>query len=167
VGVEVISYDTFAGFGESLGYPLQEASGFAKFTGYGLLLGYVLGIICIPKFISQRKALIVSCILSFLFVLLAILSTGKVAVFCFAGLGLSNALMWPAIWPLAMNGLGRFTKTGAALLIMGIAGGAILPPLYGKIAEMAGSRQMAYWTLLPCYIYLFYYAVKGYEAGTK
>ncbi|MBA4197639.1 MAG: glucose/galactose MFS transporter [Chitinophaga sp.] len=167
VGVEVISYDTFAGFGESLGYPLQKASGFAKFTGYGLLLGYVLGIICIPKFITQRRALIVSCVLSFLFVLLAILTKGSIAVFCFAGLGLSNALMWPAIWPLAINGLGRFTKTGAALLIMGIAGGAILPPLYGKVAEAIASKQMAYWTLLPCYIYLFYYAVKGYKTGLK
>jgi glucose/galactose transporter len=167
VGVEVISYDTFAGFGESLGYPLQKASGFAKFTGYGLLLGYVLGIICIPKFITQRRALIVSCVLSFLFVLLAILTKGSIAVFCFAGLGLSNALMWPAIWPLAINGLGRVTKTGAALLIMGIAGGAILPPLYGKVAEAIASKQMAYWTLLPCYIYLFYYAVKGYKTGLK
>lgn len=75
--------------------------------------------------------------------------------------------MWPAIWPLAINGLGRFTKTGAALLIMGIAGGAILPPLYGKVAEAIASKQMAYWTLLPCYIYLFYYAVKGYKTGLK
>lgn len=163
----MISYDTFAGFGESLGYPLQKASGFAKFTGYGLLLGYVLGIICIPNFIAQRRALIVSCVLSFLFVLLAILTKGSIAVFCFAGLGLSNALMWPAIWPLAINGLGRFTKTGAALLIMGIAGGAILPPLYGKVAEAIASKQMAYWTLLPCYIYLFYSAVKGYKTGLK
>ncbi len=167
VGAEVISYDTFASLGESLGYPLEKASGFAKFTGYGLLIGYVLGIICIPKFISQRKALVISCILSILFVILTMFTNGMVAVACFAGLGLSNALMWPAIWPLAIEGLGKFTKTGAALLIMGIAGGAVLPPLYGQLADVMGSKQTAYWMLIPCYFFILYFAIKGYKAGKK
>lgn len=167
VGAEVISYDTFAGLGESLGYPLEKASGFAKFTGYGLLVGYVLGIICIPKFISQRKALVISCLLSLLFVVLAMFTKGMVAVACFAGLGLSNALMWPAIWPLAIEGLGKFTKKGAALLIMGIAGGAALPPLYGQLADAMGSRQIAYWMLIPCYFFILYFAIKGHSAGKK
>lgn len=167
VGVEVMSYDTFAGFGESLGYSTEKAAGFAKFTGYGLLLGYILGILCIPKFISQRKALIASCILSMIFVLLALFTKGMVAVACFAGLGLSNALMWPAIWPLAIDGLGRFTKTGAALLIMGIVGGALLPPLYGQLADAMDSRQLAYWMMIPCYLFILYYALAGYKAGKK
>jgi fucose permease len=167
VGAEVISYDTFALFGESLGYTTGEASAFAKFTGYGLLLGYVLGIICIPKFISQGKALVISCALSLLFVLLSMFTQGMVAVVCFAGLGLSNALMWPAIWPLAIEGLGRFTKTGAALLIMGIAGGAALPPLYGELADAMGSRQTAYWILIPCYLFILYFATKGHKVGKK
>jgi len=167
VGAEVISYDTFALFGESLGYSTGEASGFAKFTGYGLLLGYVTGIICIPKFISQRKALVISCVLSLLFVLLAMFTHGMVAVVCFAGLGLSNALMWPAIWPLAIEGLGRFTKKGAALLIMGIAGGAALPPLYGELADAMGSRQTAYWMMIPCYLFILYFATKGHNVGKK
>jgi MFS transporter, FHS family, L-fucose permease len=167
VGAEVISYDTFAGFGESLGYSLEKASGFAKFTGYGLLLGYVLGIICIPKFISQRKALVISCLLSLIFVLLSLFTEGMTAVICFAGLGLSNALMWPAIWPLAIEGLGRFTKKGAALLIMGIAGGAALPPLYGQLSDAMGSKQTAYWMLIPCYLFILYFALKGHNAGKK
>jgi MFS transporter, FHS family, L-fucose permease len=167
VGVEVISYDTFAGFGESLGYPLEKASKFASYTGYGLLLGYVLGIICIPKFISQQKALVANTILSIVLVLLAVFTGGMVAVVCFALLGFSNAVMWPAIWPLAINGLGKFTKIGAALLIMGIVGGAILPPLYGEVSKMLDSKQTAYFLMIPCYLYILYYALSGYKAGKK
>jgi fucose permease len=161
----VISYDTFAGFGEALGFPLEKASTFASYTGYGLLLGYVTGIITIPKYISQRKALVGSALLSILLVLLAIFTKGMTAVVCFALLGFSNAVMWPAIWPLAIDGLGRFTKTGAALLIMGIVGGAILPPLYGVLSKTFESKQMGYWLMIPCYLYILYYSVKGYKAG--
>jgi MFS transporter, FHS family, L-fucose permease len=167
VGVEVISYDTFAGFGESLGYPLEQASKFASYTGYGLLLGYVLGIICIPKYVSQQKALVWSTILSMLLVLLAMFTKGAASVTCFALLGFSNAIMWPAIWPLAIDRLGKHTKTGAALLIMGIVGGAILPPLYGEIAKMVDSRQYAYFLMIPCYLYILYFAVKGHLVGKK
>lgn len=167
VGVEVISYDTFAGFGETLGYKLEDASKFASYTGYGLLLGYVLGIIFIPKYISQQKALVANTILSIVLVLVAMFSSGMLAVVCFALLGFSNAVVWPAMWPLALAGLGKFTKTGAALLIMGIVGGAIIPPLYGKVSEMVGSRQLGYLILIPCYLFILYYAVSGYKAGKK
>ncbi|MES2330400.1 MAG: sugar MFS transporter [Bacteroidota bacterium] len=167
VGVEVISYDTFAGFGETLGYKLEDASKFASYTGYGLLLGYVLGIIFIPKYISQQKALVANTILSIVLVLLAMFSSGMFAVVCFALLGFSNAVVWPAMWPLALAGLGKFTKTGAALLIMGIVGGAIIPPLYGRVSEMVGSRQLGYLILIPCYLFILYYAVSGYKAGKK
>jgi len=165
VGAEVISYDTFAGFGEFLGFPLEKASTFASYTGYGLLLGYVTGIICIPKYISQRKALIGSSVLSILLVLLAIVTNGMTAIVCFALLGFSNAVMWPAIWPLAIDGLGRFTKIGAALLIMGIVGGAVLPPLYGMLSKAFDSKQMGYWLMIPCYLYVLYYSIKGYKTG--
>lgn len=165
VGVEVISYDTFAGFGEYLGFPLEKASQFATFTGYGLLVGYVLGIALIPKFISQQKALVSMVILSMILVIAAIMLKGMPAVVCFALLGFSNAVMWPAIWPLAIEGLGKFTKIGAALLIMGIVGGAILPPLYGRLSEALGSKQTAYWMMIPCYLYILYFAVKGYKTG--
>jgi MFS transporter, FHS family, L-fucose permease len=167
VGVEVISYDTFAGFGEELGYPLEQASKFATYTGYGLLLGYVLGIICIPRFISQQKALVANTVLSIILVLLAMFLKGMPAIVSFALLGFSNAVMWPAIWPLAIDGLGKFTKTGAALLIMGIVGGAILTPLYGRVAEMMGSKQMGYILMIPCYLFILYYALIGYKAGKK
>lgn len=167
VGVEVMSYDTFAAFGESLGFPLEQASKFASYTGYALLAGYVLGIICIPKYISQQKALVAMVILSMILVLLAIFTKGMTAVVCFALLGFSNAVMWPAIWPLAINGLGKFTKIGAALLIMGIVGGAILPPLYGVISKSIDSKQLGYFLMIPCYLYILYYATKGYKVVSK
>jgi len=166
VGVEVISYDTFANFGESLGYPLEKASKFASFTGYGLLLGYLLGIALIPKVISQQKALVISTLLSIVLVLVSLFTEGTIAVVCFALLGFSNAIMWPAIWPLAIKGLGRFTKIGAALLIMGILGGAVLPPLYGKVAEAIDSRQLAYAIMIPCYLFILFFAVRGHKAGS-
>jgi MFS transporter, FHS family, L-fucose permease len=167
VGVEVISYDTFTGFGEALGYPLAEAKNFATYTGYGLLVGYVVGIIAIPKFISQQKALTILTVLSIVLVLIAMSSKGDTAVYCFALLGFTNSVVWPAIWPLAIHHLGRFTKTGSALLIMGIVGGAVLPPLYGKLSEMIDSRQMAYGLMIPCYLYILYFAWAGHKVGLK
>ncbi|HUM97711.1 MAG TPA: sugar MFS transporter [Chitinophagaceae bacterium] len=167
VGVEVLSYDSFAGFGEYLGYPLVQASKFATYTGYGLLAGYITGIFTIPKMLSQRKALIYNTILSLVLVTCSMVLKGMPAVICFAGLGFSNAIMWPAIWPLAMEGLGKFTKTGAALLIMGIAGGAVLPLIYGEVSKMMGSIQLGYILMIPCYLFILYFATTGYKAGKK
>jgi glucose/galactose transporter len=166
VGAEVISYDTFAAFGQYLGYPLDTAKHFASFTGYALLAGYVVGIIAIPRFISQQKALVYFTLLSLVLVLLTLFTKGNTAVAAFAALGFSNSVMWPAIFPLALKGLGRFTKTGAALLIMGIVGGAVLPPLYGKLGEALGSvahpnAQQAYVILIPCYLFILYFALRG------
>lgn len=167
VGVEVISYDTFAVFGEHLGYKLEVARNFATYTGYALLAGYLFNIIAIPKYISQQKALLWLTVLSMVLVVLSVATTGYLAVICFMLLGFSNSVMWPAIWPLAIDGLGRFTKIGSALLIMGIVGGAILPPLYGRVAEMLGDKQLAYLIMIPAYLYILYYALAGHKAGRQ
>lgn len=167
VGVEVISYDTFAGFGESLGFPLTTAKDFATYTGYALLGGYALGIWAIPRFISQQRALFLFTLLSLVLVVLSVFTSGYTAVVLFALLGFSNSVVWPAIWPLAINHLGRFTKMGSALLIMGIVGGAVLPPLYAKFAEWIGSKQFAYTMMIPAYLYILYYAFVGHKAGLR
>ncbi len=161
VGAEVISYDTFTPFGESLGYPLATAKHFPSYTGYCLLAGYLVGIALIPKYLSQQRALFYSAVLSLLFVVVTLLSSGAVAVGAFALLGFSNAAMWPAIFPLALAGLGRLTKLGAAILIMAIVGGAVLPPIYGKLTEVLGSAKMAYLILIPCYLYILWYGLRG------
>ncbi len=161
VGAEVISYDTFTSFGESLGYPLATAKHFPSYTGYCLLAGYLAGIALIPKYLSQQRALFLSAMLSLVLVAVTLTSSGAMAVGAFALLGFSNAAMWPAIFPMALTGLGRLTKIGSAVLIMAIVGGAVLPPLYGKLSEALGSAKMAYLLLIPCYLYILWYGLRG------
>ncbi|MES2375030.1 MAG: sugar MFS transporter [Bacteroidota bacterium] len=161
-GAEVLAGDTIISYGASQGIPLSSAKFFTTCTLTGMIAGYILGIIYIPKFISQGKALKISAVTGILFSILAIFTTGYTSVLFIALLGLANSLMWPAIWPLALNGLGRFTKIGSSLLIMGIAGGAIVPLLYGRLADIFNTRQ-AYWILVPIYIFVFYFALAGHK----
>ncbi|NEM98493.1 sugar MFS transporter [Pontibacter burrus] len=166
VGVEVIAVDTIISYGMENGFSLTDAKFFSSFTLGAMLVGYVIGIITIPKYLKQDVALKISAILGVLFSLGAILTSGYTSVLFIALLGLANSLMWPAIWPLAIVGLGRFTKIGSSLLIMGIAGGAILPLVYGKFAESTDT-QHAYWMMVPCYLFIWYYATKGHKVGRK
>lgn len=161
VGAEVIAGDTIILYGLSQGIELDTARTFTTFTLLAMVVGYIIGIITIPKYISQSKALAVSAVLGVLFSLAAIFSTGIYSVAFVALLGLANAIMWPAIFPLSIADLGRFTKAGSALLIMGIAGGALLPLGYGKLVEMVGNQQ-AYWILLPIYLFILFFATKGH-----
>lgn len=166
VGVEVMAGDTIISYGKSLGIALSKARFFTQATLGCMLLGYCIGIATIPKYLSQQKALQYCAIAGVLFSALAIATNGFTSVLFIALLGLANSLMWPAIFPLAIHGLGKFTKTGSALLIMAIAGGAILPLLYGKLSEAWDTRH-AYVLLLPCYLFILFYAVRGYKAGQK
>ncbi len=162
VGVEVIAGDTIIRYGISLGIQISTAKVFTSLTLASMVLGYILGIILIPRVISQQKALQISAILGVIFSLGA-LYTGPVASVTFVALlGLANALVWPAIWPLAIHDLGKFLKTGSAMLIMAISGGAILPLVWGKLADIY-STQMAYWVMIPCYIFIFMYAYKWHK----
>lgn len=160
VGAEVIAGDTIIRYGQSLNIPIEIAKSFTSYTLIAMVAGYIIGIILIPKVISQRVALLGSAILGLAFALGAIRTEGMLSVSFIAALGLANALVWPAIWPLALDGLGRFIKTGSAILIMAIAGGAIIPLIWGKLADVYSARQ-AYWVLIPCYLMILYYAQRG------
>lgn len=160
VGAEVIAGDTIIRYGQSLNIPIEVAKSFTSYTLIAMVAGYIIGIILIPKVISQRVALLGSAILGLAFALGAIRTEGMLSVSFIAALGLANALVWPAIWPLALDGLGRFIKTGSAILIMAIAGGAIIPLIWGKLADVYSARQ-AYWVLIPCYLMILYYAQRG------
>jgi glucose/galactose transporter len=162
VGAEVIAGDTIIRYGISIGIPIDTAKAFTTYTLVAMVAGYILGIFLIPKVISQRLALQASAVLGFLFSLAALFSGGGISVFFIAILGLANALVWPAIWPLAIHDLGKFIKTGSALLIMAIAGGAILPVAWGYLADRWTS-QNAYWILVPCYIVIGLYASYWYK----
>lgn len=164
VGVEVMAGDTIINYGTSQGFAMDEAKNFTSFTLYGMLAGYIAGILFIPKLISQQKALNYSAILGIIFSLITVFSPNPtLSVGSLAMLGLANALMWPALWPLAIEGLGKFTKIGSALIIMMIAGGALLPLVYGSIADAIGNTQLAYIIMLPCYLFILFYAVKGHK----
>ena len=166
VGVEVIAGDTIINYGVSQGFDKDVAKIFTTYTLYGMLAGYVVGILFIPKYLSQQKALNYSAILGIVFSIGAIVFTGFSSVLCLALLGLANALMWPALWPLAIQGLGKFTKLGSALIIMMISGGALLPLLYGKIADNIGDTQKAYIIMIPCYIFIYFYATIGHKKSS-
>lgn len=162
VGAEVMAGDTIISYGSSQGIALSTAKFFTTCTLVAMILGYIIGIICIPKYFKQDQALKVSAALGVLFSLAAIFSHGYVSVLFIALLGLANSLMWPAIWPLAISDLGRFTKIGSSLLIMAIAGGALLPLLYGRLVDVFNAQQ-AYWILVPCYLFIGYFAMWGHK----
>jgi FHS family L-fucose permease-like MFS transporter len=166
VGAEVLAGDSIINYGASQGIALSTAKFFTACTMSGMIIGYIIGIICIPRFIKQEKALAISGILGLIFTVMAILTKGYTSVFCIALLGLANSLVWPALWPLALKGLGGFTKTGSSLLIMGIAGGAVIPLVYGRLADVF-SLQQAYAVLIPCYCIIFYFAIWGHKLKYK
>lgn len=162
VGVEVMAGDTIILYGLSQGIPLATARTFTTFTLLSMVVGYILGIITIPRLLSQARALAISAILGVVFALMAIFTSGITSVAFIALLGLANAIMWPAIFPLAIADLGKFTKAGSALLIMGIAGGALIPLLYGRLVESYGNQQ-AYWLMVPIYLFILYFATLGHK----
>lgn len=183
VGAEVIAGDTIIAYGLSLGFTAEKAKFFTTFTMLAMVAMYIVGVITIPKYLSQKKALQISATLGIIFSVCVLLTTGFTSVLFVAALGIANALVWPAVWPLTLDGLGRFTKQASALLIMAIAGGAIIPLIYGRMVD-AGKQELiakglseadalssastsSYWILLPCYIIILYYALHGHTLGKK
>jgi FHS family L-fucose permease-like MFS transporter len=164
VGAEVLAGDSIISYGASQHIPLSTAKFFTTCTLVSMIVGYVVGIICIPRYVKQQKALVISAILGVCFTVAALLTKGYSSVMFIALLGLANSLMWPAIWPLALSGLGRFTKIASSLLVMGIAGGALIPLMYGRLADMASPHD-AYSILLPIYLFIAYFATFGYKKG--
>jgi len=171
VGAQVISIDTIINYAGSMGVSLIEAKVFPSYTLGTAIVGYCLGISVIPRWISQKNMLRLVTIMGAVLSLLIVFTRGEVRLFghqtdisiwFIVLLGIPNSLTWAGIWPLAIDGLGRFTKVGASLLIMGLCGNAILPVVYGYFADTIGLRE-AYWVLLPCYLYLIYYAMWGHK----
>jgi glucose/galactose transporter len=171
VGSQVIAVDTIIGYAHSMNISLLEAKVFPSYTLTATIVGYILGISLIPKYLSQILALRVCIILGVVFTLCIIFCNGSVvilghradiSIWFIVLLGFANSMIWAGIWPLSMDRLGRFIKIGAAILIMGLSGNAVMPLLYGHFADIYG-LQNAYFVLLPCYLYLLFYAYKGYK----
>ncbi|CAN5390378.1 sugar MFS transporter [soil metagenome] len=167
VGVEVMAGDVITIYGKAIGISLDDAKNFTSYTLRSMVVGYILGILTIPKFIKQEKALAISAIVGILLSIAAYLTTGYISILFIALIGFANALMWPAIFPIAIDGLGKFTKIGSALLIMGIAGGAVIPQAYAKLAILWGPPMGFVVIMIPCYLFILYYAIKGHTIGRR
>ncbi len=161
VGVENIALVSINDYAIEIG--LSSPEKFAVYVSAGYILGYFLGIILIPKIVSQTNAMKINAALGIVSSLLIVLLPGGISIYFVAILGLANSLLWPAIWPLALAGLGKFTKRGSSLMVMGIAGGGLLPPVLGLLKDHFSSYQQAYWMLLPIYLYFLFYATKGHK----
>lgn len=167
VAAEVMAGDIIGTYGKQLGISADVSKYLTTLTLSGMLVGYVIGIITIPKYLSQQAALKICAFLGLLFTAAAYLTSGYTSVIFVALLGLANSLMWPAIFPLGIKGLGKFTKTGSAIMIMGIAGGAIWPLLYGYLKDVQHVHfQLAFFiSMIPCYLYILYFSAYGHKVG--
>lgn len=172
VGIETLPMVSIIDFAKATFPDATNLDGYAKFVTLGLVVGYLFGVIAIPKYVSQTKALISFAIIGIASSLILILAPAQLAFYAIILISFANSLMWPAIWPLAIQDLGKFTKTGSSLLVMGIVGGAIIPLIYGYLvdvikgsAEVASvdQYQAAYWILVPCYLFIFYFAIHGHK----
>ncbi len=168
MGCEVVAVDTLINYGLSLGFNIKVAKFFSSFTMIAMIIGYLVVIISIPRYISQRKALKYFALLGVIFTLIAVFTHGYTSVLFVASLGFANSVMWPAIWPLAIEGMGKFTKRASAFLIMSIAGGATIPLLYGYLSGLKSvGTTHAYAILVVCYLVIFYYAGWACKIGKQ
>lgn len=167
VGAEVMAGDAIGTYGNGFGLPLDETKFFTSFTLTAMLVGYIVGLIVIPRFVSQERYLTVSAVLGLVFTLGAFLTKGYVSVGFVAALGFANAMMWPAIFPLAIRGLGALTEKGSALLVMGIAGGALIPQLFAWLKQSMDFQLVFLLLMAPCYLYILYFALRGHKAGMQ
>ena len=165
VGAEVMAGDAIGIYAQSFGIPPAKSALYTSLTLAFMLIGYLIGIVGIPKYFSQQFALKVSAILGIIFACGAFATHGMTSVFFVALLGLANALMWPAIWPLAISGLGKFTEKGSALLIMGIAGGAVVPKLFAALKTAENFQFVFSGIMVACYLFILFYSIKGCKLG--
>ena len=165
VGAEVMAGDAIGAYGKAFGLPLDHTKFFTSFTLGAMLLGYVAGLVAIPRLVSQQVYLTWSALLGVLLVTGAYFTDGYVSVGFVAALGFANAMMWPAIFPLAIQGLGRHTELGSALLVMGIVGGAIIPRLFAGLKQDHDFQLVFLLLMVPCYLYILFFAMRGHRAG--
>lgn len=166
VGAEVISIDYLVKYGDYWNIPMVVSKNFGIYALVALVIGYLLGIVMIPKMISQRKALIMQLFLAMILLSIALNTRGMLSIACIIMLSFTHAIMWPAIWPLSIHDLGKHTELGSALLVMAIAGGAVLPLIYGKLSDIF-NPQYAYALLFISYLYILYFATSGYKINSN
>ncbi len=169
VGAETVSLATGVDYANSLG--LERANLYAWIAPVGMIVGYIAGVILIPRHLSQSAALRICSAIAILGSVLVPMLPATWSIWALGLLALGCSLMWPAIWPLASCDLGAYTTRGNALLTMSIAGGAVIPTLFGALCDMSinacGTIQLAYWICLPCFLAIFIYGVWGHKIRRK
>lgn len=164
VGVETVSLGTLVDYANSLGLP--NAANYAWIAPIGIVVGYICGIIFIPRYINQATALKICSVIAIWGSILVVITPSDISIYFVSLMALGCSLMWPALWPLAIADLGRFTKSGSSLLIMAMFGGAVIPTVYGWLKD-SYSAQQAYWLCLPCFLFILYYGMYGCKIRTK
>ena len=176
VGVETLPMVSIIGYANTVfGEGMTNPESYAKWVPIGMFIGYIFGVLAIPKLISQTKALRLFAIIGILASLGVLLLPGEIGIYFLVAIGFANSIMWGAIWPLAIADLGKFTKTGSSLLVMAIVGGAIFPLLFGAIIDLfqsgiaptVANYKAAYTIFLPAYLFILYFAVAGYKIRKK
>jgi len=172
VGVETLPMASIIGFAKAVfGESVANPEGYAKFVPIGMFVGYVFGVLMIPGIISQTSALKLFAIIGLAASFCVIFLPGEMGIYSLVAIGFANSIMWGAIWPLAIADLGKFTKTGASFLVMGIVGGAILPLIFGFLIDLfktgdissISDYQNAYWIFIPAYLFILYFGTFGYK----
>ncbi len=162
VGSQQITISTIISYAQSLGMDLDAAKLFPSYTLGCILVGYLIGIITIPKYLSQQTALLICTITGLVLSILVLAFPPRASIWFLVLLGIPNSLIYAGIWPLAIKGLGRWTNLGSSLLVMALCGNAIMSLLYGLEADRLGEHA-AYWLLIPCFVYMIFYAVYGHK----
>jgi fucose permease len=170
VGAQVISIDTIINYAGTMGIELTNAKVFPSYTMSCTLIGYILGISLIPRVLKQKRALQIATSLGLVLSICVIYVSGNVtilshntdiSIWFLVLMGMPNALIYAGIWPLAIHNLGKYTNLGSSLLVMALCGNAFLPVIYGSLVDNYGAR-LSYWVLVPCFLYLIFYAFKGH-----
>ena len=165
VGVETITLASPVDYATTIGLPNPQI--YTSYTVGTMVFGYMLGVILIPKVVSQHKALIFCASIGLVFSITAVIIPQNISIYFVALMGFANSLIWGPVWPLAISYLGKFTKTGSSILVMSIVGGAIFPLLFGFLIDFFGNMQDAYWICVPFYFYTLYFGLSGYKVGLK
>ena len=165
VGAEVVAIDTLPLYGESQGLAADVATKLGIYSLIATTVGYLIGIVLVPRYVPQRKAFVACLTLALLFLGGALCTSGVTSIVFVVLMSFAHSLMWPSLWPLAIENLGKYTSLASAILIMGIAGGAVMPMLYGAWADAIGDRHLPYLILVPGYLFMLFFALRGYKVG--